>query len=155
MKHHILVAEDNGTHRAMTHDILLEMGFDVTSVDNGYTAISKIAANPHEFALVIMDWEMPQMNGLDAVRAMRVHQEKDGWPHIPVIAFTGNKRPGDQEKCIAAGMDDYVPKEIFMPKWRTVLNDKLKQWLKEDDSQDLGVPDTPPLSSNSTTPEGD
>lgn len=134
MAHHILLVEDNSMHRSLGHKILVELGYNVTSVDNAFAALSKLADNPRRYALVIMDVEMPEMNGLEAVRSIRAHQEKDGWPHIPVVAFTGNKQPGDKEACLAAGMDDYMAKEIFMPKWRESLSEKLDLWLHNKDS---------------------
>ena len=69
------------------------------------------------------------LDGLEAVREIRTRQVKEGWPHVPVLAFTSNKRDGDEEKCLAAGMDDYLPKEIFMPKWRQTLREKLERWM--------------------------
>lgn len=128
----ILLVEDNRTHRTMANNILQELGYKVIAVDNAYSAMAKIAIDPEGISLILMDWEMPEMNGLEAVRHIRAHQEEDGWPHIPVIAFTGNKRPGDKEQCIAAGMDDYIAKEIFMPKWRSDLREKISKWLNNE-----------------------
>lgn len=130
MIHHILLVEDDGTHRAMAYEILTEMGYQVDAVDNGYAALSKISSDPEKFTLIIMDWEMPEMDGLEAARAIRKHQEEDNWPYIPIIAFTANKREGDEEKCLAAGMDDYMAKEVFMPKWRLILDEKINTWLQ-------------------------
>ena len=129
MNGHVLIVEDEQTHRALMEEILLDMGLKVTVADNGFTALEKLRISPEAFDMVILDWEMPEMDGLETVRKIRERQVEEGWPHIPVLAFTANKRDGDAEKCLAAGMDDYLSKEIFLPKWRAALIEKLKNWL--------------------------
>ena len=129
MEGHILIVEDEQTHRALTEEILLSLGLKVTPVDNGFAALDKLEVAPESFDLIILDWEMPEMDGLETVRQIRARQVKDGWPHIPVLAFTANKREGDEETCLAAGMDDYLPKEIWLPKWQPLLLEKLEKWL--------------------------
>ena len=132
MEGHVLVVEDEHTHRALTEEILVSLGLKVTSVDNGFAALDKLEVSPENFNLIIMDWEMPEIDGLETVRQIRARQVKDGWPHIPVLAFTSNKREGDEEKCLAAGMDDYLPKQIWLPKWQPLLLEKLEKWLAFD-----------------------
>lgn len=128
--HHILIVEDNATHRAMACEILKTMGYQVSTAGDGYAALAKLQLEPQRYDLVLMDWEMPGMNGLDTVREIRTCQIKEGWPHIPIIAFTANKQQGDSEKCLAAGMDDYIPKDLFLPKWHKTLADKITNWIK-------------------------
>jgi len=132
MKGHILIVEDDHTHRGLTEEILLSLGLKVTPVDNGFAALDKLAIAPESFDLIIMDWEMPEMDGLEATRQIRSRQIKEGWKHTPILAFTSNKREGDAEKCMAAGMDDYLPKEIWLPKWQPLLLEKLEKWLAFD-----------------------
>ncbi len=129
MKGHVLIVEDEQTHRALTEEILLELGLKVTPVDNGFAALDKLETGHALFDLIILDWEMPGIDGLETARKIRARQVEDDWPHIPILAFTANKREGDKEKCLAAGMDDYLSKEIFMPKWRPLLLEKLDKWL--------------------------
>ncbi|MEM7650811.1 MAG: response regulator [Pseudomonadota bacterium] len=131
---HVLIVEDDRTHRAMTQEILTDLGFKVTTADNGFTALSKISSNPQGFACILMDWEMPEMDGLETVRSIRANQVEDGWPYIPIIAFTSNKQPGDEEQCLAAGMDGYLSKDLFFPKWRKELQQKLSGWIESHDS---------------------
>lgn len=133
MKGHVLVVEDQHTHRMMMGAILMDLGLDVTSVDNGALAIFKLETALESFDLVIMDWEMPEMNGLEAVRQIRLREEKEGLRHIPILAFTSNQRDGDKEKCIEAGMDDYLPKEAWLPKWQSLLLEKLNKWIPQED----------------------
>lgn len=137
MSGHILVVEDDHTHLALTEQILSSLGLRITSVDNGFAALDKLAVAPDAFDLIIMDWELPEMDGLEAVRKIRNKQVSDNWPHIPVIAFTSNKRDGDMKKCLAAGMDDYLPKEIWLPKWQAILLEKLEKWLGADSKAKL------------------
>lgn len=129
MRGHILLVEDDYTHRIMTEEILKGMGLTVTPADNGYAALAKLENMTDTFDLVIMDWEMPEMDGLDTTREIRTRQIKEDLPHIPVLAFTSNQREGDMEQCLAAGMDDYLPKEIWLPKWQPLLLEKLEKWI--------------------------
>lgn len=138
MKGHILIVEDEQVHRILMEGILSDLGLTVTPVDNGFAALDKLESNPEAFDLIIMDWEMPDIDGLETVREIRSRQVKNGWAHIPVLAFTANKRDGDMKKCLAAGMDDYLPKEIFLPKWNLTLLEKLEKWLAVDGILDQG-----------------
>lgn len=71
MNGHILIVEDQHTHRMMMGAILMDLGLDVTSVDSGALALMKLKAYPDVFDLIIMDWEMPEMSGLETVRIIR------------------------------------------------------------------------------------
>lgn len=130
MAHHILVVEDNGIHRAMTHELLVNLGYDVTAVTSGEEAIEEYTGYPNKYAVILMDWEMETMSGLDAARAIRVYEGEQELGRTSIIAFTGNKKPGDREKCLEAGMDDYIPKEIYLPKWRAMLEEKIAIWAE-------------------------
>ncbi|MGH1378755.1 MAG: response regulator [Alphaproteobacteria bacterium] len=128
----VLVVDDQHTHRMMVGAILMGFGLDVSSVDSGELAVDRLSLEPEAFDLVILDWEMPGMDGLETVREIRTRQEANGWKHIPVLAFTSNKRDGDIEKCIEAGMDDYLHKESLLPKWQEILLEKLKELIPQD-----------------------
>jgi len=131
----VLLVDDDAVHRIMAKKIMSDLGCSVIAVDNAITAIAKLRAQPETYALVFMDWEMPEMTGLQAAEKIRAQQGKRNWPHIPIIAFTSNKSDGDQEKCLAAGMDDYMAKEIFLPKWQNLLQEKLEKWGKVSDER--------------------
>ena len=128
----VLVVDDQHTHRMMLGAILMGFGLDVVSVDSGALAIDRLTLEPKSFDLVILDWEMPGMNGLETIKEIRSLQVSNDWKHIPVLAFTSNQRDGDMEKCMAAGMDDYLPKESFLPKWQKMLLAKLKCLIPQD-----------------------
>lgn len=129
IKGHVLIVEDEQMHRALMTEILLSIGLEVTVADNGMTALDKLDLGHNAIDLIILDWEMPEMDGLETIRKIRELQVSGGWEHMPVLAFTCNKREGDKEKCLAAGMDDYLSKEIWLPKWREKLLEKLEGWL--------------------------
>ncbi len=121
----ILVVEDDRTHRTLMEKILKECEFQTVQAENGLIALSKIEAGQN-FDLIIMDWDMPELNGLETTKAIRAREVKEELPHIPIIAFTSNRKPGDREQCLVAGMDAYLPKDVWMPKWRSVLIDNLQ-----------------------------
>lgn len=116
----ILLVEDDRTHRTLMEKILKECGFHTCSAENGIVALSKIDAGKH-FDLIIMDCDMPEMDGLETTKTIRAREVKKRKPPIPIIAFTANRDFGDREKCLAAGMDAYLPKDIWMPRWRKSL----------------------------------
>lgn len=125
MKKTVLVVEDDRTHRALMDKILKECGFETVLADNGAVALSKIGSGA-VFDLILMDCDMPELNGFETVAALRKREVQDGLPHMPVIAFTSNRQPGDREECLAAGMDAYLSKDVWMPKWRTTLINNLQ-----------------------------
>lgn len=121
----VLIVEDDSTHRALIEGILKGCGFDTSCAENGVIALSKIAGG-EVFDLILMDWDMPELNGLQTTRALRCREIEYGYMHTPIIAFTAHAQPGDREKCIAAGMDAYLPKDVWMPHWRQTLIDNLE-----------------------------
>lgn len=121
----ILVVEDDRTHRLLMEKILKEFDFKTVPAENGLVALAKLDSG-ERFDLIIMDWDMPGLDGIETVKEIRVRQAYGPLPHIPVLAFTSNKKPGDREKCIAAGMDGYLPKDVWTPRWRKNLIDNLQ-----------------------------
>lgn len=121
----VLIVEDDSTHMAFIEKILTSTGLDTVKAENGLAALSQLDAE-QLFDLILMDCDMPVMDGLDAVRAIRERQKQENHPHIPVIGFTANTRPGDREKCLEAGMDAYLPKDAWMGRWRQNLLDNLQ-----------------------------
>jgi len=105
----ILVAEDHPVNRRLAVLILERQGHRVTSVQNGREALA--ALERHSFDLILMDIQMPEMDGLEATLLIR-EREKGTGRHVPILAMTAHAMKGDREKCLAAGMDDYVTKPI-------------------------------------------
>ncbi len=105
----ILMAEDNPTNQKVVKIMLEKVGHDVVAVKNGKLAFEAIQHG--EFDLILMDVQMPEMDGFEATSLIRNHQERGGI-HTPIIAMTAHAMKGDRENCLRAGMDDYVSKPI-------------------------------------------
>lgn len=113
---HILLAEDNLTNIETMSDILKFIGYRVTVAQNGREAIS--CAQTEQPDLILMDMQMPLMDGLEATRALRHNpQTKD----IPIIALTGMAMANDQDRCLEAGCDDFLTKPIHIPQLKVKL----------------------------------
>jgi len=104
----ILVAEDNPMNQKLTVTILQKAGYEVDAVENGLKAIETIKRTSYD--LVFMDVQMPEMDGFEATRAIRDFEGTR--QHTTVIAMTAHVMRGDQERCLEAGMDDYISKPI-------------------------------------------
>lgn len=108
---HILIVDDNEINRQVAQFILEPYGPTVLSAVNGAEAIEQLRHNP-DINLVLMDCNMPVLNGYDATRAIRDGQTGEGHRDIPVIAMTANALKGESEKCYEAGMNNYLTKPI-------------------------------------------
>jgi len=106
----ILVAEDNAVNRIMVIRILEKMGHQVNSVKTGRDVLTAI--RDKEYDLVLMDLQMPDMDGLEATRVLRNSQSSYYQPDLPVVAVTAQAMRGDRERCLAAGMNDYLSKPL-------------------------------------------
>jgi PAS domain S-box-containing protein len=120
----ILVAEDNEVNQLVFAQILGETGHTFEIVSNGELAV--IAWRTLRPSLVLMDVSMPQMNGLEATEAIRA--EEAGGPRVPIVGVTAHALKGDRERCLDAGMDDYLPKPISPKALRGVI----ARWLSDD-----------------------
>jgi CheY-like chemotaxis protein/HPt (histidine-containing phosphotransfer) domain-containing protein len=105
----VLLAEDNRVNQTVATRLLKKLGYTVALADNGYAALSLLATQP--FDLVLMDIQMPEMDGLTATRRIR-ESERSSPYHVPIVAMTAHAMKGDRELCIEAGMDEYVSKPI-------------------------------------------
>jgi CheY-like chemotaxis protein len=105
----ILLAEDNRINQTLAVRILQKRGHTVEVVENGRKAIEALGGQP--FDLILMDLQMPELGGLEATMLIRERERSTGG-HIPIIAVTANAMVGDRERCLDAGMDDYVSKPI-------------------------------------------
>jgi len=104
----ILLAEDNLVNRKIAQRLLLRLGYDAETADNGQDAVTRAQAHP--FQLILMDLQMPEMDGLEASRRIRATLPPERQPKI--VALTANAIAGDRERCIEAGMDDYITKPV-------------------------------------------
>jgi diguanylate cyclase (GGDEF)-like protein len=124
----ILVAEDNRTNQMVAAGMLAMNGCACEFASNGREALE--AARTGDFDLILMDCSMPEMDGYEATAHIRDHEKTTG-RRTPLVAMTANTQRGDAEKCLAAGMDDYLAKPITLVE----LRQKLEKWLPGGDER--------------------
>ena len=108
----VLVAEDNKVNRQFVTRVLEKRGHSIVAVGNGQAAVDAVDTAPAGyFDLVLMDVQMPEVDGLSATVLIRQRERSTG-THIPIVAMTAHAMTGDRERCLAAGMDDYVSKPL-------------------------------------------
>jgi CheY-like chemotaxis protein len=114
----VLVAEDNPVNQRLTRELLTRQGHTVLLAENGREAV--LVATTERVDLVLMDVQMPEMNGLEATHIIRAAEAGMGH-HVPIVAITAHALSGDRERCLAAGMDGYVTKPISAAALRTAV----------------------------------
>ncbi|MGO9513752.1 MAG: response regulator [Steroidobacteraceae bacterium] len=133
----ILLVEDNPVNREVAVGMLESLGCRTEAAANGWLAIE--AMNASTYDAVLMDCQMPVMDGLSATAEIRRRELASGIARVPIIALTANAMEGDRERCLAAGMDDFLSK----PFTRQQLAVLLKRWLAMRVTQDFGRRETP------------
>jgi CheY-like chemotaxis protein len=116
----ILLVEDNPINRKLAQRLLTKAGYQVKVVNNGVEAVSIFTSGPGQFDIIFMDVQMPEMDGKEATRVLR----SKGFAQIPIIAMTAQAMKGDREKCLEAGMNDYISKPIK----REAVITMVKKW---------------------------
>ena len=106
----VLLVEDHPVNREIAVDMLSELGCSVHTAENGLIALGAVSREP--FDLVLMDCQMPVMDGFEASRRIRALEADLARSPVPIVALTANALSGDRERCLAAGMDEYLPKPI-------------------------------------------
>jgi len=117
----IILAEDNPVNQKLAMIMLSKAGYKVTVVPNGKVAVETFSRTPDDFDTILMDIQMPEMDGYEATRQIR----QLGFSEIPIIAMTANAMKGDKELCLEAGMNDYIMKPIK----RDIVFQILEKWL--------------------------
>lgn len=102
-----------------------KLGFVVVAVGTAKEALEQLT-DGHRFTVVLMDWQLPDMNGLECARAIRDKEARTG-RHLPIIAVTANALLGDKQKCLEAGMDDYLSKPFTMQQFESTV----RRWLSD------------------------
>ncbi len=132
----VLLAEDNSTNQELMRAILEKLGLSCDVVSTGRAALQ--ALKETRYHLVIMDVQMPEMDGLEATRRIRNPVTGIPDPDVPIIAMTAHALKGDRDRCLEAGMDDYVSKPVEVAALREVL----KAWLPKNLDREGPGPET-------------
>ena len=120
---HILLGEDNPVNQEIALLMLQSMGCTVTMAQNGHEVVDH--AKQSRYDVILMDCQMPEMDGFEATRTIREWERYESRPPIPIIALTAHATAGDRERCLAVGMSDYLSKPFSMAQLSAVLN----SWL--------------------------
>jgi signal transduction histidine kinase/DNA-binding response OmpR family regulator len=148
-KNRVLVVEDNITNQIVALRLLEKRGYRADAAANGREAIYALAAIPYD--LVFMDVQMPEMDGLEATRLIRDGKAGVLNPDIPIVAMTAHAMKGDREKCMQAGMDDYIPKPINP----VLMFQAIERFLREEKEEErvVAIRDGRPEAKDSESPE--
>lgn len=119
----VLIADDDYYNIYALNAALEEFGLDIVNVNNGRDAVDMVVTNGNHFDIVLMDIMMPEMDGYEAMRAIR----SKGFSSLPIIALTAKAMKGDIDKCLEAGASDYMSKPIDV----TSLIDMMANWLNK------------------------
>jgi len=118
----ILLVEDSKSNRELFSIILDDIGYEVEAVEDGSFAVDAFESN--EYDMILMDCEMPVMNGFNATRQIRILEKKlDRSNRTPIIALSARALEEDKKNCFEAGMDDYIKKPVSLGKFSAILGD--------------------------------
>ena len=148
---HILLAEDNPINQKLAKMMLTKAGYRVETADTGRKAVDKFIVSYGKFDLILMDMQMPEMDGIEATHQIREWEERnmlqsskfkekiDLAPHIkrvPIVALTANAIKGDKEKCLENGMNDYITKPIN----KELFFEVIEKWISGNKPSDASLP---------------
>jgi len=138
----ILLAEDNPTNQKVARVVLEKFGFRVDVASNGQEAVEALILIPYD--LVLMDCQMPEMDGFEATRLIRGGGRCLN-PRVPIVAMTANAMRGDRERCIEAGMDDYIAKPVQPRELAELIDRLLSRVPKDEGVRDRSSGESPPV----------
>lgn len=137
----ILVAEDNPVNRQVAQKMLEKLGYTVSVVSNGAEAVKALQTEAGEISLVFMDCQMPDIDGYQATRMIRAMRADEQIRKIPIVAMTAHVMQGERDKCLKAGMSDYLEKPLSSQKMGQIL----KKWLAAKGNPSISKDTVPPL----------
>lgn len=123
----VLVVEDNPINQLLVRRQLERLGYDAVVVESGIAALDALSAGTLAVDVVLMDWQLPGIDGLETTRRWRVHEADEGLTPTPIVAMTASALPGDRARCLDAGMDDFLAKPVSM----VTLGEVVDRWLGE------------------------
>lgn len=132
----VLVVEDNETNQLLVRRQLERLGCTAVVLDSGTAALDAFARGGVDADLVLMDWQLPGIDGLETTRRWRVMEQERGLSRTPVVAMTASALPGDRDRCLDAGMDDFLAKPVSM----ATLGDVVRRWTAPADLDRGGPP---------------
>ncbi|MCC9599062.1 PAS domain-containing protein [Stieleria sp. JC731] len=138
----VLLAEDNVVNQKLAIGVLSRMQIEVTVVGDGQAAIDLL--EQRSFDLVLMDVQMPVVDGLAATQRIREREQETGRSRVPIIAMTAHAMKGDRDKCLEVGMDEYIPKPIRIGTLKEKLSHVVDQFGRFDAVQQLNIPANEP-----------
>jgi CheY-like chemotaxis protein len=124
VKPRVLLVEDNPLQSRISQVYTEKLGVEVDAVTHSYQALEAFSRN--NYALILVDWRLPDLDGLETTSRIREIDRKNG-KHTPIVALTARALDGDREKCLAAGMDDYLSK----PFTAAQLKEVIKRWIPD------------------------
>ncbi len=133
----VLLAEDNTANAMVATAQLQKLGCQIELASNGREAVKIFTRNPSRYQLVLMDCQMPEMDGYAAVQVIREFESTRG-SHVPVIAMTAHVSPEDKRECLDAGMDDYIGKPVKLNDLKRILS----RWVPSQVSEDSEISNT-------------
>lgn len=134
----VLLVEDHEANRKIAMVALGKLGARVAVAENGRVAVDMVLA--HRYDIVLMDCQMPEMDGYEATQTIRNNEGLTGTRRLPIVAMTANVMPGARERCLAVGMDDYLAKPFRIQQ----LEDLIRQWVHGTSASPV-VPEQPPV----------
>jgi CheY-like chemotaxis protein len=117
----VLLAEDDPVNAMLAEATLDNLGVKFTRVENGQQALSELTRLNHPYSLVLMDCQMPELDGIEATRSLRAWEHAQGRQPVPVVALTANAMASDRDRCLAAGMDAHLAKPFRRSELRALL----------------------------------
>ena len=148
----VLIADDDPTHQLLVRGILTKSGYRVQAAPNGKVAVDMFTQERPD--AVLMDCQMPELDGYQATQAIRQLESEGNARPVSIIAITGNTGAGEREKCIAAGMSDFLGKPFTIKQLQAALVDNMEPRDSAPAGQDSSVPDTGTPSVDASVLDG-